>query len=100
MQAFEHMQDLIASLGARVISDEPHWQDSSSQVSFYEKNSRKVRLVWDGKDNCGFAQVVPETTGPRSIPVVRFSDRDFATNPEAARRMLRLNLSKLFGCEA
>jgi len=100
MQAFEHMQDLMTSIGARVLSDEPHWQDSHSQVAIYEKNSRQVRLVWDGKDNSGFAQFLSETTGAWSNPAIRFSDGDFVTNPEAARRMLRLGLSELFGCEA
>lgn len=50
------LKDILRELGFELISEELRPEFFGSCTAFYSKADCSIRLVWDGKEGCGFVQ--------------------------------------------
>ena len=53
----EYLNPIFQKSGYGEISEELHPDIFGSAYSVFDNNRSRIRLVWDGKDGCGYAQI-------------------------------------------
>ncbi|MCA1628241.1 MAG: hypothetical protein LC742_09800 [Acidobacteria bacterium] len=53
----ESLNPIFQESGHREISEEIRPDVFGSAYSVFDNNRSRIRLVWDGKDGCGYAQI-------------------------------------------
>jgi hypothetical protein len=50
------LKEFLGEMGAELISEDLRPDDFGSYIASYANRDSPIRLVWDGKDGCGFVQ--------------------------------------------
>lgn len=87
MNEFATIKSKVCAAGLELLSEELHPDDFGSALALFRgKNDRNFRLVWDGKDGCGFLQVQLESGGWENRPP--FVSECFSENSQALKELL------------
>lgn len=56
MHPYTMLKEMLCEMGAEVTSEDLRPDVFGSCVATYANSGKPIRLVWDGKDGCGFVQ--------------------------------------------